>query len=469
MANTVRINTSDFKTMISRIALAAGLGQSFGGARNLYESLGYKKILTFNDYWMRYDRDGVAKRIVRAYPEACWSGNIQVLEKDGTSGKKSELNKAFADLNEEFGIITQLMEADVLSRIGRFGILLFGIKDGKRLDEPLGTGDLLYIQPYMEKDITITTMDFESSTSNPRYGRPNYYTIQMTPEIGGRKVHYSRVIHMAYDMGSDRNFGTPYLHDVFNYLQNLETVGGGSAEMFWRGAFPGFSAEADGDAEMTPESKAEMGEELDKFVHNLQRFVRVQGAQIKQFQPQAVDPTAHAEIQYDAISGAKGIPKRIVRGSERGELSSAQDESNWTKRIAECIFHYCEPKIMNPAVRILMNAGVLKKQKFRTLWPDLMSLSADVQSQIAERRTRSLYNYARAPGANEILPETFFLRDVMGYSDEQIIEIGTQSGALMEYSRKMLEMKAEFAPKPETGTEPSPVKQEPAQGQEAKL
>ena len=51
-------------TVVSRQALLDRLGKSYGEDRNLYDALGYRKSPTFNDYYSRYKRQDIAKRII---------------------------------------------------------------------------------------------------------------------------------------------------------------------------------------------------------------------------------------------------------------------------------------------------------------------------------------------------------------------------------------------------------------------
>ena len=48
----------------NRMMLAAALGQSFEGERDLYTVLGYPKSLSFADYYAKYTRQDIAARIV---------------------------------------------------------------------------------------------------------------------------------------------------------------------------------------------------------------------------------------------------------------------------------------------------------------------------------------------------------------------------------------------------------------------
>ena len=61
------INTS---VILSRAMLAARAGQQFGGARDLYQVLGYKRGLAFADHYARFRRQNIARRIITSKPSA---------------------------------------------------------------------------------------------------------------------------------------------------------------------------------------------------------------------------------------------------------------------------------------------------------------------------------------------------------------------------------------------------------------
>ncbi|ARC89979.1 hypothetical protein [Rhodovulum sp. MB263] len=64
LAHAVRANTGS--ALVSRKILAGRAGQSFNGARDLYETLGYPLSLTPEDYVDAYLRQDIASRIVDA-------------------------------------------------------------------------------------------------------------------------------------------------------------------------------------------------------------------------------------------------------------------------------------------------------------------------------------------------------------------------------------------------------------------
>jgi len=346
---------------ISRAALSSQLGKTYGGERDIYAALGYSLNLTFEDYFGRYKRQDIAKRIVKAPVAASWRKKPMVSE---AAENETAFEKDWSELLTTTKVFHYLSRIDVLSGIGEYGVLLFGFDDSEDLVAPVESAkSLLFLRPYSQLNAEVSDWDME--ISSPRYGLPNIYTLK--PAMADRKsaqhlkVHHSRVLHVAEDCDEDDVFGTPRLKIVYNRLQDLELISGGSAEMFWRGAFPGLGFSMDKDFQMDTQTAADLRTEVEEYMHGMKRYLRLQGIDIQQLTPQVADPSNHAAILLDLISGATGIPKRILVGSERGELASSQDENNWNSRVDERRMDHVEPMILRPFIDKLIDVGVLSE------------------------------------------------------------------------------------------------------------
>ena len=233
--------------LLSRAELFSKLGYSYSGDRDLYDSLGWQKTLEVNDFWQMYKRFGVAKRVVNIFPKNCWRIHPKIQESED---KKTLFESEWSSLVKERRIYHYLQRIDILSGIGRFGILLLGFDDGLDLkEECISSKRLLYLQAYREGQVVIK--EFDTNSKSERYGKPSLYTVQVNIDAmeGGNvqtfDVHYSRVIHIAEGLLSNEVFGEPRQEDVWNDLYNLQMVVGSSGEMYWRGAFGGVAFQRD--------------------------------------------------------------------------------------------------------------------------------------------------------------------------------------------------------------------------------
>lgn len=460
MANDIEISANDKKniqvliartmyqhlseSLMSRGEVQGRLGQSWYSPntgiarRNIYEALGYVKTPVFADYMMRFDRQDIAARIVSAPVFASWRLRPDIMEvSDTKSEDATEFEKAWRDMEKDLKVIHYLNRADLLSGIGRYGILLLGFDDGKDLSQEVNKASkLLYLMPYTEDNASIQAWNVDPK--NERCGLPEMYQVRMAnyKKSGGIStvnVHHSRIIHVAEGCLEDDVFGTPRLKGVYNRLQDLELVAGSSAEMFWRGAMPGLAFKLDPEADITPQAISDVNSQVERYMHGLVRYLRLQGMDIQELAPAVADPTQHVDIQIQLISAATGIPKRILTGSERGELASSQDETNWTTRVSERRENYVEPMILRPFIDVLIKVGVLPDIKeYLVEWPSLFAPSEADRATTSKTRAETLSIYSNAQGADEIIPPNIFLRKFLEFDEEEIEEINLELEGYLE-------------------------------------
>lgn len=427
-------------TSITRSAYG-GLGQSYfpssGGnaKRDLYEILGYKKELMFQDFYNKYKRQDLAKTLINAPVEYSWREKPIIIDQADSEGDKaSSFQTQWEELVDDKNIYSHLMRADRLSGIGCFGLLLIGVNDKKELSEPIGKADkILYIKEYMEESITIK--EYEEDIHEERYGMPLMYTIKVVNNAGAEAqaknmdVHWSRVIHIAENLVDNEIIGTPRLESVFNRLQDIEQLAGGSSEMFWRGAFPGYAFSAKEDAEFDEDTLDDLEDEIQDYMHELKRYIRLQGIDVQSLATQIASPKDHFDILVTLISAGKQMPKRILTGSERGELASTQDERAWLTRMESRRLEFNEPVILRSFISILLESQVLPQPeggKYTIQWPDLITVDPKESAEVQKIRMETLKNYVSTPGASLIIPEDIFLRRYMDMDLEDIKEINNQ-------------------------------------------
>jgi hypothetical protein len=148
---------------------------------------------------------------------------------------------------------------------------------------------------------------------------------------------------------------------------------------------------------------------------------------IKELTAQVSDPSKHVSVLLDLIAGTTGIPKRILIGSERGELASTQDETAWNSRVDERRRNYAEPMILRPFIDRLITIGVLPQPRdgYVVEWPPIFTPSEEQQAKVAETKAKALAAYMSAPGADMILPPSMFLKHILNFTDDEIREAET--------------------------------------------
>lgn len=447
-----------FSELTNRAVLAARLGFQYGTDRNIYEALGYKTQLSFDDYFGRYTRQEIAKAIIDRPVKATWQGPLELVESD--EAEITEFESAWKELDRTIGMKTLLSRADRLTGIGRYGVLLLGLSDVKNQEgfsRPIAKTSslqLVYAKPFSEQTAKIDS--FEDNPSNERYGKPLLYAITVTDEASKKnqlvKVHYSRVIHITDDNLESEVYGIPRLEAVYNRLMDLEKIVGGDAEMFWRGARPGFHGMVDKDYTMTQEVKDDLRDQLDEYEHNLRRFLINEGVDIEAMTQQISDPTPHVSVQMQMIAAVTGIPQRVLSGSERGELASTQDTTEWLSYVQARREDHAEPRIVRPTVDRLIELGILPtpEEDYTVAWQDLFSVSEKARVEIGKGRANALREYTYSPMSEMILPPDLFLEICLGLTTEQITlakamrdkQMNEESDELMKLIKETAELDA---------------------------
>lgn len=248
---------------------------------------------------------------------------------------------------------------------------------------------------------------WESNPNSPRFGQPVAYNVTLTDPkdihagqgvvMQTVEVHWTRIIHIADNLQSSEVFGVPRMRPVLNALLDIRKVRGGSAEMYWKGAFPGISFETHPvlgtDVKIDREAMRTMAE---NYMNGLQRFLALSGMTAKSLSPQVEDPTPQLKAQIQAICIYLGIPERVFMGSERGQLASNQDDSTWMERLMERQNTYLTPKVIVPLVDRLIMFGVLRKPvsgQYRVFWPDRSALTDKEKTVIAVGLTKAISQF----------------------------------------------------------------------------
>lgn len=405
-----RITANDLKTasaLILRAELAARAGLQFGGLRDLYAVFGYKKKLTPEDFLAKYQRQDIASRIVDAPPAAVWSNPPALMMNNTTVDGWNELNR-------QAKLWSAMYRADRLSRLNPFSLLLFGFDDSGKLETPVNkkrkATKLLYVRAIGSR--LVKNVTYVKDARSPRFGLPETYTIQFDDpdkkvfsegqvNIKGIKdlvVHHSRVVHVVENALEDSVIGTPIMEKVHNLLDDLLKVAGGTAETYWLTGNRGMQADVDKDMQIDPSDAEDLEDEIDEYMHQLRRFIRTRGVDLKVLDSKPPSPQQTFDMIIALISGTTGIPKRILLGSEAGQLASEQDRANWAERIGERRSLFVEPIMLEPTVDLLQSVRLLPEGLVEFEWPSAFIMSPLEGSQVMAQTARAIGNISRQTG-----------------------------------------------------------------------
>lgn len=395
---------------------------------------GYPQVLDMSDYKAMYDREGVGTRVVKLMPDESWAMLPKIEENQDVD--ETDFEKVWKSLEKERHLFHYLHRIDVLSGIGRFGILLLGINDGKKLYQPVKginmiTGEvvgknkykLLYLRPFDESVVTVKTK--ETDVSSPRYGLPATYSVNFENTSGGvtskesRIVHWTRVLHIADNREVSEVNGIPRMKAVYNRLLDLRKIVAGSGEMFWKGGFPGFALELDKEASsLDAPAKTALREQIKDYQDGLQRWIALEGITIKELKTQIADPEPHIKVQIQYICVTLGIPYRIFMGSEAAHLASTEDKETWNKRVSKRQESYVSPMLIRLLIDRLIILGIMPEiDEYFIEWPDLNAPGEKEIAEIGVKRTEAFAKYV-AGSVDEFIPPKEYLTMIMGMSDE---------------------------------------------------
>ncbi len=394
-------------TLLDRTRLAQALGQkSYGGQRDYNTVLGYPVDIDFEHYLARYERQDIAGRVVDLPAKDTWKKPPLVSENDRVD---TPFVAAWNSLEKRLKAWSKLSRVDRISGIGQYGILLIGIRDGKKMREPAEKGtaespdDILFLKPLSEGSALIKTK--EKDDQNPRFDFPLTYKVTLL--AGSKIAHWTRAIHVADGKIDSEVLGTPRLRQVWNRLEDLMKIVGGSAEATWLNMRPGtlLTTQPDYKFEDTDAAKTALQNEIEEYLHGVARMITMEGIDVKQLAGQMMDPTPGFDVEIALISAASGIPQRVLLGSASGELAAAkEDMRQWFGTVAERQTNYAEPEILRPFIDRLIWLGALPKpaggvgaydigmldEQGDRRWPTLFQLTEEELSTVSLQRAQAI-------------------------------------------------------------------------------
>ncbi len=393
-------------TLMSRLGLGSKLGLQFDGKRDLYSVFGYKQIVDDEQFMLKYKRQDICSRIIDAPPGATWSQPPTMID------AKQTLIDAWEKIAKEMKIWQTLYQVDRLSRLGHYALLVFGFNDTGKLEKQAvsDVSEVLYIRAFGSR--LIDEIILNGNDKDKRFGLPVTYNVRFdNPNekiIAGssvtvkgmkdKKVHWSRVVHVVDNPLEDQIFSTPIIEKVFNLLDDLLKVVGGTAETYWLTANRGMQANIDKDMDIDPADADALSDEIEEYQHQLRRFIRTRGVELNVLKSETPSPQETFQMLIAMLSGATGIPQRILIGAEAGQLASEQDRANWADRVDERRVLLAEPIILNPTVVNLQNVSILPKGEFAWEWPSAFKMSPLESSMVMAQTARAIGNISRQTG-----------------------------------------------------------------------
>lgn len=429
--------------LFNRMLLAFRAGLQFHGKRNLYEVFGYPQRLTTNHLLVKYQRQDLTSRIVNMAPEEMWSDKPLIEQED--------IKQPWEAFASRFQLFDRIIQADKLCAFGPFSVLWLGLKGQNEspAQKIRSLDDVLYIQAYGGDAVRIK--ELETNTSSPRFGQPVLYEVTIGEENQSitKEVHHSRIIHIVDRPLQGQLFGEPRLAQIYNVLEDILKMTGGSAELYWLTANRGMQVDVDKEMQLETGDAKALSDELEEFQHQLRRYIRTRGVKITNLGGDVADPRGVFETLMSVLAGTTSIPQRILMGSEAGQLASEQDRANWAEYITRRRTTFGEPYVLKPTLKALGTLGYLPEgawEKAIFVWPEAFHMNPVEEANAVASRARAVVNISRRNQFGDPVISEEEARTTLGLPEK------VPSGHTMPKSAD--EIKAEFTSTPSQSPNP---------------
>jgi hypothetical protein len=463
-------------------------GSNIDPRRDFSQDCGWPERIKIKDYFNMDERNDYANRVNRVYADECWAMTPGIYETEkvrNTAFEKAVLKYTEYDdegnaVDPETNLIHYWHKLDVACGIARFGVLLLGINDGKKLSEPADGIDefgrptdarpegreILFLRALDERHIKIKSR--VDDINSPRHGKPDMYTLRLAnlsldsdivdseTKTRDHDVHWSRVIHAAE---GGEVMGVPRTKVVFNRLLDVIKILGGGAEMFYQGGFPGLAFTLDPrmlEAGLPDIEEDTLDEQMYLYANHLQRWLNLVGYEAKSLAPNIADPQGNLSGQLQAIATAIGVPLRIFLGAEQAQLASGQDVRTWNRRLVRRLMRFITPILIRPTIDRLVMLGVIPPPKkgiraYKVVWPDVNMPNPDEDSVVADRHAAAIMKYMQSGAWQMIHPFTFFHRFLKFTADEAHVIVEELKSEPKLELKPVQAITAELAPPPVPG------------------
>lgn len=440
---------NNYSTSIRQLALRES---GYDPRRNIAEECGFPDPVSFSSEKFKhlFDTDAIAARVVELLSRECWQTQFEIYESEDSEVAtpfESFVNNLSNSLRSEQGyhkpkptegdlVKEYLARADVECGKGRYGIVLVGIDDGLDLKEPAPftpsdnpTRKLIYLRVFPEVYAQISVR--ENDRKNPRYGQPLIYNVTFDSVDEGSlmgsgpmrngQVHWSRIVHIVDNPTSGEVLGVPRLSPVLYDVLTAQKPRYGSGEIYWKNAQQKLSFETHpqlgGDVLI---DTAGMKRQIEQVMNGLQQWWALKGMHVNAISPTSIDPQPYIDACISTICIKLGVPIRIFKGSERGELASNQDDDAWNDRLKERQNRFITPRIIVPFYNRLINLGVLPipTNGYTVDWPDLTSQSEKDKADIGATKVTALSN-AISSGLTAVIPVEDILTKFAGMDEKE--------------------------------------------------
>lgn len=393
---------------------------------------GWKEDLSFEDFHRMYSRSslataGVDKTIAKTWEEmpALW---------ESEKPKQSPDEKVIDEHFNKRKIWRSLMDADRRSMVGAYAGAIILLRDGQRLQEPVGRvpggiKGLAGIIPAWEGQLTVA--EWDTVETSETYGEPLFYQFDEQavgePKATGlsqTRIHRDRVLIFSDD--GTLNCSSA-LEPGYDDLSDAMKIKGAGGEGFWKSArgapvieAPQGITQQDFQKSMglaTPgEVLEKLNEQVDQFQAGFDKALMVGGFTAKPLTITLPQPKEFWEPCVQSFAASLSMPYKILIGNVTGERASTEDAREWAQTNMSRRNNRIIP-ILQEFIDRLLGWGVLPSKPWVLGWTSLLEASPDDKLARAEK----MANINSQQGAEPVfLPDE--IRDEAGFKSADEIE-----------------------------------------------
>lgn len=197
----------------------SGIGTQLSKTQHNGVNLAERKFLTMQELSQMYELDGIAAKIVNCVVDDAFGNGFEIAN-DGDGSIQKELNS--------IGFTESMQLAALYSRLYGGAIIVMRLRDGLKINEPAGKGEIIGFDVFSIAKVSISSADFESDINNVNYGKLNKVHIDIGAE--NVEVNISRCFIVKGELvpDGDRNadvkaryFGSSTLNSINEKLAAL--------------------------------------------------------------------------------------------------------------------------------------------------------------------------------------------------------------------------------------------------------
>ena len=365
----------------------------------LWDEFGYKQHLTYYDFRVMYERQGIAGGVVDMHAQLAFQTLPEIVEGDDDSENKKETTteKEFRQFSKRTSLFQKYMDATIRRSVGNYSALIIQIADGKEWTEKaenVSEEQIVKFIPVWEHQLYVN--QYDQDTLSPTYSEPLSFTYNEydfnrsnTKNSGPQRsvtIDASRVIWFGdlYSNGSATLMGNLMLKNGYNDFATLEKLIGAGGEGAYKNAARHIATSFDKDTNIEDMAKMfgvkveEMGDIFQEMTRDLNsNFDAGMFGKAATYTVLSTSlPDMRETFDNAAMSAAASVqyPMTVIVGQQTGERASTEDGKVTAKRATSYRNNVLTPELMN-VLSSLQSLGLWQGTEFTVVWDSLLDAS----------------------------------------------------------------------------------------------